>query len=148
MNAWERLEDALSYASAQHRHQLDKAGRPFILHPFGVAMRLSHDPVLATIGALHDVMEDCGVGPGTLRRRYGADVARAVTTLTRLHGEPYMEYIERCCADELARKVKMADIADNMARLSNLPAFEHQRLHEKYTPALKRLSQTQEAARD
>jgi len=45
-----------------------------------------------------------------------------VDRLTRRNGEPYAAYIERVAADPLARRVKLADLADNLAHNRDVDA--------------------------
>ncbi len=68
------------------------------------------------MGVLHDVCEDCGVSIADLRARgYPERVLAALDALTRREGEDYLTtYIDRVKANTLARKVKLADLADNM----------------------------------
>jgi (p)ppGpp synthase/HD superfamily hydrolase len=71
----------------------------------------------ARIGAvLHDVLEDTACSVGELRRVGFSDrVIEAVDRLTCRSGEAYEPYIERIAEDILARQVKLADLADNLA---------------------------------
>ena len=70
------------------------------------------------VAILHDVVEDSAVTAVDLRKEAFSDVViTAVECLTRRRGEPYTEYVIRCSSDDLARKVKLADLEDN-TRLS------------------------------
>jgi hypothetical protein len=64
-------------------------------------------------------------------------VIAAVDALTRRDGETYEEFIDRLAVDPLARRVKMADLRDNMnlRRIARPTAKDHARL-EKYERAL------------
>jgi hypothetical protein len=74
------------------------AGRPiapFILHPLEVAQLLRgrgfRDDVIAA-AVLHDVVEDAGIDPAELRKRFGPGVARLVGAVTEPEAEgPYRE---------------------------------------------------------
>ena len=74
---------------------------------------------------LHDVIEDTEVGPGRLREAdLPEDVVAAVVALTHRPDESYEQYIEKVACDDLAREVKLADLADNLAnnrRLASTP---------------------------
>ena len=63
---------------------------PFILHPLEVAQLLRgrqyRDEVVAA-AVLHDVVEDTGVGPDELERRFGNEVARLVGSVTEPAGD-------------------------------------------------------------
>ena len=72
------------------------------------------------------MVEDTETTLGDLRRLgYPEAVVAAVDRLTRRGGEPYEAYIERLAGDPVARRVKLADLADNLAnnrRLGPAPA--------------------------
>ena len=75
---------------------------------------------------LHDVIEDTEVGPDRLREAdLPEDVVATVVALTHRPDESYEQYIEKVACDDLAREVKLADLADNLAnnrRLASTPA--------------------------
>ncbi|WP_163996191.1 HD domain-containing protein [Pyxidicoccus caerfyrddinensis] len=134
------LEAALALAVEAHRGQRDKAGQPYILHPLRVMMRLETDAE-RTVAMLHDVVEDT---PWTLERLreagYPEDVLRALDALTRRDGETYEAFIERLRPDALARRVKLADLEDNMdvRRLTAVTPKDAERLA-RYRAAWSRL---------
>jgi (p)ppGpp synthase/HD superfamily hydrolase len=108
------LEDAIALAVEAHRGQRDKAGQTYILHPLRVMMRLeTENERMAAI--LHDVVEDT---PYTLERLrelgYPEEVLGALDCLTKREGESYEAFIERVRPHPLARRVKLADLEDNM----------------------------------
>ncbi|MGE0133559.1 MAG: HD domain-containing protein [Dehalococcoidia bacterium] len=135
------LDTALAIAVEAHRGQVDKAGQPYILHPLRVMARLS-TPEERLVAVLHDVVED---SPTTLDdlRAAGFDeaVVRAVGFLTRREGETYEAFIERVDGDALARRVKLADLEDNMTltRLRELDERAVERL-QRYMRAYRRLT--------
>jgi (p)ppGpp synthase/HD superfamily hydrolase len=109
------LATAISIACDAHRDQVDKSGKPYILHPLRVmlAMDTTEEQIVAV---LHDVAEDCEDGwlyvhDGGFNKR----IIAAVDALTRrkAEGETYVGFIKRLKRNPLARKVKLADIADN-----------------------------------
>lgn len=136
------LDTALAIAVEAHRGQVDKAGQPYILHPLRVMARLS-TPEERLVAVLHDVVED---SPTTLDdlRAAGFDeaVVRAVDFLTRRDEETYEAFIERVNGDALARRVKLADLEDNMTltRLRELDERAVERLG-RYMRAYRRLSE-------
>lgn len=124
------LEDAIALAVEAHRGQRDKAGQTYILHPLRVMMRLDTDAErMAAI--LHDVVEDT---PYTLERLrelgYPEEVLGALDCLTKREGESYEAFVERILPHPLARRVKLADLEDNMdvRRLPAVGAKEAERL--------------------
>ncbi len=70
-------------------------------------------------------------------RDYLSQVIAAVAVLTHEPGVPYMDYVRCIGSNVLARKVKMADLKDNMnlSRISAPTAKDYARI-EKYQTAL------------
>ena len=114
------LEDAIQLALTAHWGAVDKGGQPYILHPIRLMVRMdTHEERLAAI--LHDVVEDSPTTLDDLRRRgYPESVVAAVDALTRRDSESYEDFIQRLKPNPLARKVKLADLEDNMD-LTRLP---------------------------
>ncbi len=64
---------------------------------------------------LHDVVEDTPWTLDALRARgFAEDVVDAVDHLTRRDGESYDEFAERAGRHPVARRVKVADLEDNL----------------------------------
>lgn len=122
------LERAIKMAVDLHAGQVDKTGQPYILHPLRVMLALDAE-IDRIAGVLHDVVEDCGVGCGDILALFGEDVWAAVMALTRDDGESYEDFIVRAKANPIARRVKIADINDNLR-----PGAEH--LRPRYERAL------------
>ena len=116
------VEDAIALALQAHRGQTYAAtGQPFILHPLRVMLRFE-EPLLQTVAVLHDVVEDTDVSLESLSRAgFRAEVI-SVDALTRRPGEPYHLYIERVARDQVASRVKCADLAENLANNQRDPA--------------------------
>lgn len=136
------LEDAIMLAAEVHRGQLDKAGAPYILHPLRVMLQMQDD-VARMAAVLHDVVEDSSLTLDDLRARgYPQEVLEAVDHLTHRPDEDYMDYIRRLRPNALARRVKLADLADNMdmVRLPNPTERDLARL-QRYAAALKLLGE-------
>ena len=51
------LARAIEIAASAHRNQVDKGGKPYILHPIRVMMSLNSEDE-KIVGVLHDVVED------------------------------------------------------------------------------------------
>lgn len=116
------LEDAIALAVETHRGQVEKAGQPYCLHLLRVMFRL-HSELERMAGVLHDLVEDTPYTLEDLRRMgYPEPVIEALDCVTRRDGESYEEFIERVKPNALARRVKIADLEDNMdlRRLSEL----------------------------
>jgi len=106
-------EHALAYAADAHAGQTRK-GEPFLLHPLRVLLRVGTDAE-RTVAALHDVVENTARTWDDLRAAgFGDDVIAACDALTRRDGEDYFAYCRRAAADPLARRVKLADLDDNI----------------------------------
>ena len=119
------LEDTLAFALQKHLGQQDKAGLPYIFHPIRVMENLGRDAGederMAAL--LHDVVEDCGVSLDDLRAQgFPDDVVDAVDLLTKnAEGQDdYRKAIERVASHPIARRVKIADLTDNL-RLDRIP---------------------------
>jgi (p)ppGpp synthase/HD superfamily hydrolase len=130
---------AMVIAHEAHRSQVDKAGEPYIQHPLRV-MRMMNawDTDAQIVAILHDVLEDTPVTLEHLAHAgFGPTVLQALDALTHRYAETNQEYWARLKRNELARRVKMADIADNAndARLASLPMETRERLREKYALA-------------
>ncbi len=127
------LEDAIALAMKAHLGQKDRVGEPYILHPLRVMFRLGWDaPEAARIAAvLHDVVEDTAIQLRDLRRLgYSEEVVAAVELLSRRPEDSYEQFIERVLPNSIARKVKRADLEDNMElrRLPTVTAKDLERL--------------------
>jgi (p)ppGpp synthase/HD superfamily hydrolase len=107
------IEQALRIAAQAHEGQKDKEGLPYILHPLRVLSSVEGEEA-QVVAVLHDVVEDTSVTLDDLRRAgFSAVVLAAVQCVTHGKDEPYAEYVVRCKANEIARRVKLADLADN-----------------------------------
>ena len=108
------LEDAIRLAVEAHQGQLDKVGQPYILHPLRVMFRLETVPE-RIVGVLHDVIEDTRFTPDDLRHLgYSEQILAALDCVTKREGECYEDFVQRSKSDPIARKVKLADLEDNM----------------------------------
>ena len=136
------LEDAIALAVEAHRGQRDKAGQTYILHPLRVMLRLEGEAE-RMVAVLHDVVEDSSYTLEHLRGLgYPEEVLGALDCLTKREGETYEAFIERVLPHPLARRVKLADLEDNMdvRRLTAVTAKDTERLA-RYRAAWSRLKQ-------
>lgn len=96
------------------------------------------------VAVLHDVLEDTEVTVAQLRQfELPDEVVTAVLTLTHRAEHTYEEYVEQVARDPLARDVKLADLADNLAnnqRLDRSPSVAAR--IDRYQRALRRLRQS------
>lgn len=108
------LEQAIALAVESHRGQVDKAGHPYILHPLRVMFALEGE-LERMAAVLHDVVEDTPITFEQLRTMgFPAEVVVALEHLTKREGESYSEFVERAARHPIARRVKLADIEDNL----------------------------------
>jgi (p)ppGpp synthase/HD superfamily hydrolase len=141
------LEDAIALAVEAHRGQRDKADAVYILHPLRVMFRVEteHERMAAV---LHDVVEDTPVTCEHLASLgYPAEVLDALKCLTRASDETYEAFIERVLPNALARRVKLADLEDNMdmRRMPTTTAKDVERLG-RYRAAYARIKATEGAS--
>jgi (p)ppGpp synthase/HD superfamily hydrolase len=133
---------AIAIANQAHAGQLDKAGKPYILHPLTVMAQM--DTLESKIVAvLHDAIEDSDLKIEDLvEQGFPEFITDAIASITKLEGEPYEVYILRVKSNAIARKVKIADVTHNMdiSRIANPTERDFQRL-EKYQKVLQELQQ-------
>ncbi len=124
------LEKALHIALNAHKGQKQKNGEPYILHPLRVMMQMNTmQEKMAAL--LHDVVEDSHMTPEQLQAEGIPDeIVHVVDLLTHRPHMSYEDYIHRLSEHPMARKIKLADLTDNM----NI-----QRLHTLRDKDLKRL---------
>lgn len=126
------LGEAIALAANVHRHQVDKAGVAYILHPLAVMQRATDYYLACSDGwglenvqitaILHDVLEDLEPDQGWSRDRlrdriyqtFPNEVHTAVDALTKYEGEEYDAYLFRVSQNWMARVVKIADLSHNL----------------------------------
>jgi (p)ppGpp synthase/HD superfamily hydrolase len=116
------LDRAILLSAKIHQGQMDRYGAWYILHPIRVMQKVySEDEKIIAI--LHDVIEDsdCTLELDSdctlelLRKEgFSEEIITAIDCLTKRKDEDYMSYIARSIDNTLARKVKLADLEDNM----------------------------------
>jgi (p)ppGpp synthase/HD superfamily hydrolase len=134
------LEKAILIATTAHQGQVDKAGAPYILHPFRVMFGCkTEDEQICAV--LHDIIEDTVVTLVDLRTAgFKEEIIIALDALTKRKNEAYDDFINRLIQNQLACHVKLADLSDNM-NLSRIPhplEEDYQRV-EKYGIAADRI---------
>ena len=120
----DQLAVALELATAAHRGQAypSPEREPYICHPIRVMEALDEGDE-QIVALVHDVLEDTDVDvPDLYDLGFGEHIVRAVLLLTYDGKVPYAEYIERLADDPLARRVKLADLADNLRNNRRLEA--------------------------
>ena len=135
----DKIQQAKELAFKIHANQTDKAGAPYTLHLETVASKLTEqgeNKDVIVVGWLHDSVEDTDITVGEIRDLFGDDISTAVDAITKRKNEPYQDYLQRVKTNEIARIVKLADLAHNMdlSRLCNITDKDLKRL-EKYKQA-------------
>ncbi len=123
---------AYQFAARCHDGQMRLSGDPYISHPLAVSMLLTElhmDADTIAAGLLHDVIEDCDITTGEIRKRFGPQVALlvdGVTNLTRLdfdHIEGERAWTMRKMFLAMARDIRVV-IVKLADRLHNIRTAE------------------------
>jgi (p)ppGpp synthase/HD superfamily hydrolase len=123
-----------AFARMAHQGQFRKfgadKGKPYIVHPERMAKTCAKDSNFLVVCAawLHDVIEDTDYIPDDLLKIPEMDpiVVDIVKLLTRREGQDYLDYLLKIKSDCVAKRVKLADIEDN------LKSCPHKNLRDKY----------------
>jgi len=152
------LGEAIKLASRQHEGQLDKGGQPYILHPLAVMFKLINagitNETYLKVAVLHDVAEDTTMCIEQIDkwRTLTAEEKEALDLLNHQADpmvgdlEDYQNYINAISNNEIATKVKIADLRHNLDldRMINVNECQNRfdfnlRRINKYLKALKTL---------
>jgi len=128
---------ASQIARKAHKNQFRRDGvTPYIEHIKATVARLaSADPKIQAAAWLHDTIEDSKITPAQLiERGIPEEIVDAVVLLTKNKQGSYRDYITGIQSNEIATKVKLADM------MSNLADDPSPRQIEKYTQAIDLLS--------
>lgn len=112
------IEEAILIACTFHKGQLDKDRLPVIYHPIFVMNSMELDDLDGRkVAILHDVIEDTDCTEQYLKAMGFADhIVEATEAITYMPGEKYLDYIKKVKENKIALRVKLKDIAHNMAR--------------------------------
>ena len=137
------LERAIQIAVQAHAGTTDRGGKAYILHPISVMMRCETDEE-KIVAILHDVVEDTDWTFDALREEgFSETIIEALKTVTKhSEDEDYDEFIRRSLKNETGRKVKIADLRENLdvTRIGELTEKDIERFN-KYKRALKTLTE-------
>lgn len=135
---------AMQVAYTKHVGQVDKAGVPYIFHPYHLAEQL-HDEIACTVALLHDVVEDTDTTFEELSEKFPDEVIEALRFLTRTKDTPYLEYVKNIKKNKIATAVKLKDLEHNMdkARMSLTHVSDEKQkcLYDRYTKAVQILTE-------
>jgi (p)ppGpp synthase/HD superfamily hydrolase len=135
------LEKAIEIAVSAHKGARDKADKPYVLHPLRMMFQMETE-VEQIVAVLHDVLEDTRVTAFDLKDQGATEeILTALDHLTRKKSESYTKFILRAAKNPIARKVKLADLRDNMdlTRLAEVTPKDLARIR-KYAKAYSFLS--------
>lgn len=130
------IEKAVEIALKAHKGQVDKAGKPYILHPMTVAVNMkTTDGIIAAL--LHDVVEDSDITLEDLEKEFTSNIIEALKLLTHDEETEYFDYIKKIKSNTLAKSVKIQDLMHNsdVSRLENVTQKDIARVN-KYKKAL------------
>ncbi len=128
---------------ARHAHaeQVDLQGKPYVDHLERVAKAveaMGGTPEMVEAAWLHDVMEDHGYSAAQLLGMGVSGAAvRLVEILTHDSAYSYRTYIDFVVADKEARRIKLADSMDNLARNEELAPDVAERYQKRYLGNIK-----------
>ena len=114
MNLREQLKHAMFISIKAHNKQLDRSDQPYIGHPFRV-MDAGQTLEEKIVGVLHDLIEDTQLRlVDLINEGFSEEIIDAVHALTKLENEDYDHYLQRVKKNNLAVRVKLNDLTDNM----------------------------------
>ncbi len=123
----EMTKKALKICFDAHKDQTDKSGLPYVFHPFHLAEQMDNEKEVVC-ALLHDVVEDTDTTfDDLINLGFNNEIIEALRLLTHRHGVEYMDYVKEVKNNEIARKVKIADLKHN----SDLTRFNPENITEK-----------------
>ncbi|WP_271894336.1 GTP pyrophosphokinase [Candidatus Phyllobacterium onerii] len=135
------LEQAISIAASAHAGYLADDEEPYIFHPLRVMLALDAEDE-RIVGILHDVVEKTPWTLDNLRSEgLPGHILEAIDSVSRRQGEEYFDFVLRTRENSLGRRVKIADLKDNIEKVrSHLEDPGAREKLAKYEEALARLS--------
>ena len=151
------LTRAFEFAKKAHEGQKRSSGEDYIIHPVNVAatlikLRMDIDSII--VGLLHDVVEDCNIGPQDIEENFGVDVRNLVVGLTKIskikfktkeegQAENFRKMVIAMSKDIRVIIVKLADRMHNMRTLQYISTEKQYKIAEEtldiYVPLASRL---------
>ena len=136
------LQRAIEIALEAHKGALDKGGNPYILHPLRLMLEMDSEEEMI-VAILHEVVEDSEKWSFDKLHKEGFSkkIINSLRSVTKENeNEDYEKFIDRSVKDKIGRKVKIADISDNLdiSRLKEVTDKDILRIN-KYKKALEKL---------
>ncbi len=132
---------AIRIAVDAHSGQVEKNGQPYVTHAFRVMDRVYREEE-KVVAVLHDVIEDTKWTRRMLEKKgFPKHLLDALDCVTIRNGELYPAAIRRAASNPIARRVKLADLEDNMD-IRRLPEVKPSSVDDlnKYVRAYRQLS--------
>lgn len=141
------LEVAIEMALDAHKGDTDKAGKTYIRHPLRLMEQMDTDEE-RIVAVLHDVVEDSEYQLKDIEQNFGKKISDAVDVLTKpdnANSDYLDEYIPAVVENSIARKVKRADLKDNLdvTRLPEVGDHDCENI-QKYHQALQQITAVDE----
>jgi len=116
MNTIEHSDLCLKIATEAHEGQFRRGGEPYINHPIRVASSFVDGSAGRCVAHLHDVLEDCPEWTDSRLIELGVNssVVNSVVLLTKRLRDNYHGYLSGLFNDHWAKRVKVADMLDNL----------------------------------
>jgi guanosine-3',5'-bis(diphosphate) 3'-pyrophosphohydrolase len=128
-------QEAIKFATAKHLEQDQKipgTNLPYVVHLSNVAMEIiiassNSDnfnlDFAAQVALLHDTIEDTSTSIGELENKFGVEIARAVSALTKNTEVPKAEQMQDCLMriKKLQKEVWAVKLADRITNLQPPP---------------------------
>ena len=136
------LQRAIEIALEAHKGASDKGGNPYILHPLRLMLQMDSEEEMI-VAILHDVVEDSEKWSFDKLHKEGFSkkIINSLRSVTKENeNEDYEKFIDRSVKNKIGRKVKIADISDNLdiSRLKEVTDKDILRIN-KYKKALEKL---------
>ena len=125
------LQRAIEIALQAHKGALDKGGNPYILHPLRLMLQMDSEEEDSEKWSFDKLQAE----------GFSKKIINSLRSITKENeNEDYEKFIDRSIRDKIGRKVKIADISDNLdiSRLKEVTDKDILRIN-KYKKALEKL---------
>lgn len=112
----ELVKKACNIMFEVHKADKDKGGYPYVFHPFYLAAQMD-DEETTCVALLHDLIEDHGDiydFDRLISEGFTKPIIEALRLMTHKDGVPYMDYVIAISKNDIAKKVKIADLKHNL----------------------------------
>ena len=112
----ELVKKACNIMFEAHKEDKDKGGYPYVFHPFYLASQMD-DEETTCVALLHDLIEDHGDiydFDRLISEGFTKPIIDALRLMTHKDGVTYMDYVIAISHNDIAKKVKIADLKHNL----------------------------------